>query len=110
MENLWATYGRGMGKRWRTPCGGGISSEEFGIGRLGSCTPSVVVIPTEGRDLWVAEKESIGDEQRRAPFHPQVDSTTHRSLQEDKAIGITDQGSLTAVAIRSLPAVGRTRL
>jgi hypothetical protein len=106
MENLWVTYRRGMGKGWRTPYGGGIRQKELGIRRLTSCAASLVVIPTAGRELWQAEKAGMGKGQRRAPSWQQSHSTTHRSFQDDKARGITEQGKPHSSA-NQVPPCGR---
>jgi hypothetical protein len=106
MDNLWATYGRGMGKRWRTSFGGGIRHKELGIRRLGSCKSSLVVIPTGGRDLWWAEKESIGEGQDRTPYSQQPYSNEHRSFQDDKVIFRTDHRQVYSIT-NQVPPCGR---
>jgi hypothetical protein len=88
------------------PLSGVISREGLGIRRLTSCTYFVVVIPTEGRDLWVAEQAGRGAEQRRASFWQRVDGIKHRSFQEDKARVSAEQGQPYS-RNNQLPACGR---
>jgi hypothetical protein len=97
MENLWVSDGEPP--LWRAyrdaPIGAGflirlLCYKAGAPTGLGSCTPSLVVLPTEGRELRQAEKEGTGEEKEHAASHQQADSYKHRSFQEDKDRVSTD--------------------
>ena len=94
-----------MGEGWVSD-GDPPYRKRLGIRKLGSCAACCLVIPTEGRDLWEAEQVGIGKEQGRALFHPQTNSTTHRSFQDDKARVITDYWQAYSIT-NQIPPCGR---
>jgi hypothetical protein len=70
----------------------------------------VVVIPTEGRDLWVAEKEGMGEEQGSSVLiiHNSLTSMSIDPSRMTRLESVLATESPTAVPIRSLPSVGMT--